>query len=89
MLLTMEFISKFPVARYSEWFKRSMEYLESFETEKGTYIFPRKWLSEKKTGYWVGGIRMMIDDRKGHANAIECESTFHMLRIKQATEESK
>ncbi len=83
LLLTMEFMSKFPVARKSEWFRRSLEYLESFETASGTYLFPRKWLPERKTGYWVGGTRMMLDERRGHTNAIECESTFHMLSINE------
>ncbi|MFW9843470.1 MAG: hypothetical protein ACFFEV_02725 [Candidatus Thorarchaeota archaeon] len=84
LLLTLEFIAKFPIAHNSDWFNRSMEYLESFETESGTYIFPRGWLSEKKTSYWVGGTRMMLDERKGNPHAIECESTFRMLTIKQA-----
>ena len=56
---------------------------ETLETDSGTYIFPRDWLSEKRTGYWIGGTRMMLDERKGNPKAIECESTFHMLRIQQ------
>jgi len=89
LLLTMEFMSKFPLVHKSDWFRRTMDYLESFETVSGTYAFPRKWLPERNTGYWVGGSRMMLDERRGHANAIECESTFHMLSINQAIEESQ
>ncbi|MHA1423775.1 MAG: hypothetical protein ACTSSD_16945 [Candidatus Thorarchaeota archaeon] len=82
LLLTLEFMAKFPIARKSEWFSRSMEYLESFETDSGTYIFPRGWLPEKKTSYWVGGTRMLLDERKGKRNTIECESTFRVVFIK-------
>ena len=89
LLLTLEFMAKFPVARKSKWFAKSIKYLETFETDSGTYIFPRGWLSEKKTGYWVGGIRMMLDERKGNPKAIECESTFHVLRIQQIMKNSQ
>jgi hypothetical protein len=89
LLLTLEFMAKFPIARNSNWFSRSMKYLETFVTDSGTYVFPRRWLSEKKTGYWVGGTRMMFDERKGNRHAIECESTFHVLRIKQSIKENQ
>ena len=82
LLLTLEFMAKFPIARKSKWFRKSMKYLETFETDSGTYIFPRGWLSEKKTSYWVGGTRMMLDERKGNPKAIECESTFRVIHIK-------
>lgn len=87
LLLTLEFMAKFPTVRKSKWFIRSMKYLKTFETDYGTFIFPRGWLSEKKTSYWVGGTQMMFDERKGNPTAIECESTFHMLRIQRIIEE--
>ncbi len=89
LLLTLEFMARFRGARDSDWFRDSLEFLETFRTDTGTYLFPRKFLPEKKVGYWVAGTRMMFDDRKGHANAIECESTFYMLRIRRAIEESQ
>ncbi|MGY5871593.1 MAG: hypothetical protein RTV72_05050 [Candidatus Thorarchaeota archaeon] len=88
LLLTLEFMAKFSVARKSNWFRNSLMYLKTFETDSGTYIFPRGWLPEKKVGYWVGGNRMMFDKRKGFPNAIECESTFHVLWIKQQMKEN-
>jgi hypothetical protein len=83
LLLTLELMAGFATARESPWFADSMEYLESFRTENGTYIFPRTWLPEKRIGYWAVGLRMGFDDRKSYAKAIECESTFRVLRIKQ------
>ncbi|MBN2228108.1 MAG: hypothetical protein JW779_00845 [Candidatus Thorarchaeota archaeon] len=83
LLLTLEFMARFPLARVSPWFIDSMEYIESYRTEEDTYSFPRTWLPEKQTGYWVGGFRMGFDDRRSYPKAIECESTFRVLRIKQ------
>ncbi len=85
LLLTLEFMAGFATARRSPWFVDSMEYLESFRTENGTYIFPRTWLPEKQIGYWVGGLRMGFNNRKSYPKAIECESTFRVLRLKQIT----
>jgi len=82
-LLTLEFMGRFPAARKSPWFVNSIEYLENFRTENGTYLFPRTWLPEKPVGYWVGGLRMGFDNRKNYPVAIECESTFRVLKIKQ------
>ncbi len=82
LLLTLELMAKFPLAHETEWFQRSLKYLRTFETDFGTYIFPRGWLSEKKTSYWVGGTRMMFDERKGNRHALECESTFRVVHIK-------
>lgn len=83
LLLTLEFMVRIPAARKSTWFREMMQYIETFRTESGTYEFPRTWLPEKGDGYWVGGLRMAFDDRKGNPTAIECESTFRVLRIKQ------
>jgi hypothetical protein len=82
LLLSLEFMAQFPIARESSWFKDAMEYLESFRTDQGTYLFPRKYLPERKFGYWVSGTRMMFDERKGNRHAIECESTFRVVHIK-------
>jgi hypothetical protein len=83
LLLTLEFMARFHAVQRSQWFLDSMEYLESFRTNHGTYSFPKNWLPEKKEGYWVGGLRMAFDDRRSYPKAIECESTFRMLKIKQ------
>ncbi len=83
LLLTLDFMVRFPAARKSPWFKEMMEYVETFRTSSETYEFPKTWLPEKPEGYWVGGVRMAFDERKKNPKAIECESTFRMLRIKQ------
>jgi hypothetical protein len=82
LLLTLEFMAQFQEAQDSVWFNDAIKYLETFRTEKGTYLFPRVHLPEKKFGYWVGGSRMALDSRKGNPLAIELESTFRMVYIK-------
>lgn len=82
LLLTLEYMAGFSAARESTWFRTNMDYLETFKTEQGTYLFPRLWMSEQSAGYWVGGVRMALDDRSS-SDAIEHESTFWVLRIKR------
>ncbi|MFW9870111.1 MAG: hypothetical protein ACFFEL_10840 [Candidatus Thorarchaeota archaeon] len=83
MLLMLEALAPFKCIQNSSWFKQSMKYLEEFRTDNDTYSFPKAWLTEAKTGYWVGGVRMAFDSRTGRTNAIEVESTFRVLLIKK------
>jgi hypothetical protein len=83
MLLVLDALAPFECIRTSSWFKNSMEYLEQFRTEEGTYSFPRTWLPEKKKGYWVGGEYMAYDERSRKHNVIEFESTFRVLNIRK------
>jgi hypothetical protein len=83
MLLTLEMLAPFPSAKKSRWFSETMGYLDDFRTDRGIYSFPRAWLPERKTGYWVGGLHMQFDERVGRPNAIECESTLRALSIKK------
>ncbi len=83
LLLTLEMMAPFEPARTSEWFHDSMNYLAQFRTESGTYRFPRAWLPERKVGYWIRGERMGLEENRGNEMAIECESTFWVLRIRK------
>lgn len=86
LLLKLDALAPFTCIRESSWFQKSMKYLEEFRTEDETYSFPRTWLPEKKRGYWIGGEYMAFDERKGKKNAIEVESTFRVLSIRQRAE---
>jgi hypothetical protein len=82
VLLTLPMMASFKTARESDWFQRMIDRLETCSTEYGTYQFPRKWLPEKREGYWVNGTYMALEEDRRKASAFECESTFRMLRIK-------
>ncbi len=83
MLLFLDTLAPFSCIRKSQWFQSSLKYLEEFRSEEGTYSFPRTWLPEKRRGYWIGGEYMAYDERKGRKNAVEVESTFRVLSIRQ------
>lgn len=82
LLLVLDTLSPFTCIRKSQWFQNSMKYLEEYRTDEGTYSFPRTWLPEKRSGYWIGGEYMAYDERKGKPNVIEIESTFRVLSIR-------
>jgi hypothetical protein len=86
LLLNLEMMAVFESARNSDWFSKSIHFLEEFKTDRGTYLFPRSWLPERKVGYWVGGLRMGLESERMSQLAIECESTFWMLHIKHLAE---
>jgi hypothetical protein len=50
LLFYAQYISKYPAAVKTNWFKDLLKLLETYRTETGTYIFPAQWLKES-TGY--------------------------------------
>lgn len=86
LLLCLELLAPFGTAREGEWFKNSLKLLEDQMTEDGHYRFPRSWLPEKPSGYWVGGHYMALEDNRRKQSAIDYESTFRVLKIKQLAE---
>jgi hypothetical protein len=79
----LELLARFPTARHSAWFQQGLRLLESFQTERGTYRFPGGYLPELSAGYFVGGEYMGLEDGRRGAKALELESTFRMLYLKQ------
>jgi hypothetical protein len=47
LLNYLHMMSNFKAALKSEWFCEGLNYLEQFRTEKGTYLFPKEFLSRK------------------------------------------
>jgi hypothetical protein len=81
LVLFMEMLAQFACGRSSEWFRKGMAHLESFRTPRGTYRFPRKYLSEKPASYLYGGMHMGLGESPRDARALELESTFRMARV--------
>jgi hypothetical protein len=79
----MELMAHFRTAWKSETFRSGLAHLEGFRTDRGTYIFPRDYLREQQSGYWVTGAYMALEDNRRSPQAIELESTFRMLAIKR------
>ena len=88
VLQNLELLAHFPDAVASPWFRTRLAGLEEHRTPEGRYRFPRDLLREGRTGYWVNGSYMALDDgRRSHA-AVELESTFRALRIQTLAERS-
>jgi hypothetical protein len=75
-------MGQFILTRKHPWFINSLNHLEGFKTELGTYRFPRSYLPEKTSGYWVTGARMGIEKNRKTQLALELESTFWMVKLK-------
>ncbi len=83
LLLFLEMLAHFESGRASDWFKNGMLHLETFRSPRGTYQFPRNYLSEKPGYYLYGGLHMGLGEAPRHPPALELESTFRMLRLKR------
>jgi hypothetical protein len=79
----MELLARFPGARHSSWFRQGLQLLEAYRTEQGTYRFPPAYLVEQRSGYYIGGNYMGLEDNRRSPKALELESTFRMLLIQQ------
>jgi len=77
----LSLMAQFPVATQHSWFMDSLRHLGSFQTERGTYLFPRSYLQEDSVGYWVVGRRMGLEESRRTRLAFELESTFWMTKL--------
>ena len=84
LVLFMALGARFASVRDSQWFKEGLEKLEGYRTTRGTYSFPRDLLIEKKNSYYIyGGAHMGLGEDRRMEKALELESTFWMMKIKQ------
>ncbi len=83
----LELMGHFPAARRHRWFRGSLDHLDTYRTKRGTYLFPARFLQEKKRAYWVTGGYMGLEEGKRSAKARELESTFWVLKIRKVAEQ--
>lgn len=83
LILYLELMSNFKAARESKWFQNSLDYLENYRTNMGTYCFPTYFLKDKKDMGYVCGMSMGLGENRKSKKAYEIESTFRMLLIKR------
>lgn len=82
-LQRVELMAAFPSARRTAWFRNWLAHLDDFRTERGTWAFPRSYLPERASGYWVLASQRGLEESRRPRVALELESTFRMLSIKQ------
>ncbi len=80
VVLSMELMSHFKAARRSEWFKKTLRHLETFESN-GLYRFPPAYLHEGKNKYYVLGGHMGLGENRKIRASLLLESTAWMMRI--------
>jgi hypothetical protein len=78
-------LGQLPAARRHRWFINGLNQLQSYQTENGTYLFPRSYLPEKSSGYWVSGACMGLEENRRTSLSIELESTFWMAILQSLT----
>ena len=83
----LELMAHFALARHSQWFRRTLDHLEGYRTEEGTYRFPANYLREQAGGYWVTGAYMRLEVNRRKRLSLEIESTFRMCKIKRLMDE--
>jgi hypothetical protein len=76
-------MSKFPSAMKNNWFITCFKKVESYKTDKGTYLLPKSCLIERPSGYWVTGAYMGLGENRRVKKWAEIESTFWMTKIKK------
>ncbi|MBM4046309.1 MAG: hypothetical protein FJ279_14455 [Planctomycetes bacterium] len=79
----LELMAHFSAAARSGWFRSSLQHLEQYRTKDGTYRLPSRYLSEKRTGYYVHGAYMGLGENRRTRHGLEIESTFRVLKIKR------
>ncbi|MHA2039519.1 MAG: hypothetical protein ACW98X_24120, partial [Promethearchaeota archaeon] len=83
LLQRMYLMSQFPSARQNIWFTTCLKNLDSYKTDKGTYLLPKHCLIERPSGYWVMGAYMGFGENRRVKKWAEIESTFWMTKIKK------
>jgi hypothetical protein len=78
---SISLLLNFEAARKHWWFKESLDHLEDFQTNEGTYSFPPDYLQERTVGYWVNGVHMGLEGNRRTDHALELESTFWMAKF--------
>ena len=81
LIMLLNLMSRSKSAREHPWFSRSLALLEAHTNEDGLVTFPRKFLPDKKVGYWVQASRMGLESNRRRKKAITCESTFRYYEI--------
>ncbi|MHA2180363.1 MAG: hypothetical protein ACXAAH_02935 [Promethearchaeota archaeon] len=82
-LQRMYLLSQFPSARQNNWFTTCLKNLDSYKTDKGTFLLPKNCLIERPSGYWVTGAYMGFGENRRVKKWAEIESTFWMAKIKK------
>ena len=83
LLLWADLLSIFDVPEGFELFGRLLDFLETYRDPEGFYTFPREFIPEEKTGYFVTGRHMGLGENRRQKDAYALEATFRVLKLKK------
>jgi len=81
LVLRLEPMARFPVARQHRWLRDALAHLNGFRTDTGTWRLPPEYLREQPNRYGVLGAHMGLSEGRRTAAVREVEATFRMLRL--------
>lgn len=81
LIQTIFLLSHFNASYKSHWFNNLIEYLETFKTLEGRYIFDKSMLVEQTDGFFIFGKHMGVGEDRKDSKWVEIESTYWMERI--------
>lgn len=81
-LLLLSLLARSGGARENEWFHRSWSSLTRYEDDHGLVSFPTGTMPEKRSGIWVLGMRMGLEQNRRRNNSWVSESTFRFNEIR-------
>ncbi|PKO14387.1 MAG: hypothetical protein CVU39_15240 [Chloroflexi bacterium HGW-Chloroflexi-10] len=83
LVLFLNLGAGFHAARKAQWFHQGIAALESYRTSRDTFCFPSNLLIERTGNHMYGGSHMGLGENRRSPQALELESTFHMLTIQK------
>ncbi|MHB1356958.1 MAG: hypothetical protein ACYCZF_13400 [Anaerolineae bacterium] len=82
-VLFLELTARFTDCREKSWFKETLAEFDACATPQGTFLFPAKYLTEKRDSYHLyNGAHMGLGEDRRQPTWREIESTFWMLQIR-------
>lgn len=80
LLLRVELMSNFSVARTSKWVVQVLNVINQFADEDGIYHYPKQYLTEKDS-CWILGNHMSLGENRRKKHALVADGTFRTLII--------
>ena len=65
------------------WFFHNGNPIVRYRTHRGTYLFPKEYLKEKRNSYFITGAHMGFGENRRKELALKIESSFWMMKIKK------
>lgn len=83
LLFWADVLCCFSASRGLELIKDQLNYFDKYRLDDGFYCFPKEFIPNEKSGYFIMGKGMGLGENRKRKEAFALESTFRVLRIKK------